>query len=174
MFCPDCICSCSFSTTSPSPIRSWVTLMPVMRVKAGARTLASYSWVVKVSDATLIAMPEKGLAASTNHCISLSCSARLSTETSPISASRNTLAACMSARAVACPRLMVSNAALTAAHFLMIPLHRMGNSLAAQLASKNQTRPGLSKPSERQPGRKLRRPARLLSGARQKNIASPC
>ena len=38
MFSPDCICVCSFSTTSPSPIRSWVILMPVMAVKAGAST----------------------------------------------------------------------------------------------------------------------------------------
>ena len=57
MFWPDCICVCSFSTTSPSPIRSCVTLMPVIALKAGASTLLSYSWVAMVSDTTLISMP---------------------------------------------------------------------------------------------------------------------
>ncbi len=71
-----CICVCSFSTTSPSPIRSWVTLMPVIAVKAGARTFDSYSCVVMVSETTLISMPAKGFAASMNHCISASCVAR--------------------------------------------------------------------------------------------------
>src|SRR6056297_3136183 len=99
MFWPDCICVCSFSTTSPSPIRSWVTLMPVIAEKAGASTLDSYSCVVMVSETTVISMPRKGSAASMNHCISASCSARLSAERSPISSSRNALASLMSASA---------------------------------------------------------------------------
>ena len=60
MFSPDCICVCSFSTTSPSPIRSCVTLMPVMAVKAVASILDSYSCVVMVSETTLMSMPAKG------------------------------------------------------------------------------------------------------------------
>jgi len=85
MFSPDCIWVCSFSTTSPSPIRSWVTRMPVMAVNAGARTWLSYSCVVMVSETTLISMPANGLAASTKNCISASCSARLIDDRSPIS-----------------------------------------------------------------------------------------
>ncbi len=57
MFCPDCICVCSFSTTSPSPIRSWVTWMPVIAENAGASTWDSYSWVAMVSETTLISIP---------------------------------------------------------------------------------------------------------------------
>jgi hypothetical protein len=50
-----------------------------------------------VSDTTLISMPAKGFAASMNHCISFSWSARESA-TGPISLSRNALASSMSAR----------------------------------------------------------------------------
>src|SRR5690606_21731243 len=80
-------------------MRSCVILIPVMAVKAGARTFDSYSCVVSVSETTLMSMPAKGLAASTNHCISFSWSARDSAERSPISESRNFLAASMSANA---------------------------------------------------------------------------
>ena len=99
MFSPDCICVCSFSTTSPSPIRSWVTLIPVIAVNAGASTLDSYSWVVIVSDTTLISIPAKGWAASMNHCISASWPARSSVERSPISLSRKVLASSIPASA---------------------------------------------------------------------------
>src|SRR5690606_18964223 len=44
--------------------------------KALASTLDSYSWVVMVSDTTLMFMPRKGLAASMNHSSSFSCSSR--------------------------------------------------------------------------------------------------
>ena len=74
MFLPDCICVWIFSTTSPSWMRSWVSLMPVISVKALARVLASYSCVVMVSETTLISMPAKGFAALTNHSISFICS----------------------------------------------------------------------------------------------------
>ena len=97
MFSPDCICVCSFSTTSPSPIRSCVTLMPVIAVKAGASIFDSYSCVVIVSETTLISMPWKGAAALTNQCSSASCAARSSTDMSLISASRNALASSMPA-----------------------------------------------------------------------------
>src|SRR5690606_10348687 len=73
---PDCIDVCSFSTTSPSWIRSWLTLMPVISVKARASVLDSYSWVVMVSDTTLISVTPWALslaAASMNHCISAIC-----------------------------------------------------------------------------------------------------
>src|SRR5256885_8868712 len=46
---PDCIEVCSFSTTSPSWIRSCLTVMPVISVKALASVLLSYSCVVMVS-----------------------------------------------------------------------------------------------------------------------------
>src|SRR3546814_6420008 len=67
---PDCIDVCSFSTTSPSWIRSWLTLMPVISVKARASVLDSYSWVVMVSDTTLISLTPLALslaAAPMNH-----------------------------------------------------------------------------------------------------------
>ena len=73
---PDCIEVCSFSTTSPSWIRSWLTLMPVISVKALASTLDSYSWVVMVSDTTLISLTPLALslaAVSMNHFISAIC-----------------------------------------------------------------------------------------------------
>src|SRR6056297_658364 len=73
--------------------------IPVIAVKAGARTLASYSWVVMVSDTTRISMPAKGCAASMNHCISASCAARSSADISPISASRNSRASSIPAKA---------------------------------------------------------------------------
>ena len=42
--------------------------------KAFASTFDSYSWVVMVSETTLISMPAKGFAAFTNHSISFICS----------------------------------------------------------------------------------------------------
>ena len=60
MFLPDCIWVWIFSTTSPSWMMSCVTLMPVISVKALASTFDSYSWVVMVSETTLISMPLKG------------------------------------------------------------------------------------------------------------------
>ncbi|MCY1243165.1 hypothetical protein D9M72_561690 [compost metagenome] len=74
--------------------------MPVMSAKALARVFDSYSWVVIVSETTLISMPAKGLAASTNHCISASWAARSSEDMSPISVSRNFFASSMPAKAV--------------------------------------------------------------------------
>ena len=50
--------------------------MPVISVKALASVFDSYSCVVMVSDTTLMSMPAKGFAASMNHCISFSWSAR--------------------------------------------------------------------------------------------------
>src|SRR5450830_692760 len=73
MFLSDCIWVCSFSTTSPSCSRSWVSLMPVISLKALASTLDSYSWVVRVSDTTLIFIPRNGSAALINHLSSSSC-----------------------------------------------------------------------------------------------------
>ncbi|CPM43554.1 Uncharacterised protein [Bordetella pertussis] len=73
---PDCMDVCSFSTTSPSWIRSWLTLMPVISVKARASVLASYSCVVMVSDTTLISLTPLAFsfsAASMNHFISAIC-----------------------------------------------------------------------------------------------------
>ncbi len=119
MFSPDCIWVCSFSTTSPSPIRSWLILIPVMAEKAGARTLLSYSWVVMVSETTLISIPAKGWAASMNHCISASCSARDSEERSPISASRNFFAASMSAQAGAATAIRHRAVAVAVVRYLM-------------------------------------------------------
>src|SRR5215813_1845236 len=49
---------------------SCLTLMPVISVNALASVPDSYSWVVIVSDTTLISMPLKGSAALMNHCIS--------------------------------------------------------------------------------------------------------
>ena len=97
MFSPVCICVCSFSTTSPSPIRSCVILMPVIAENAGARTVDSYVWVAMVSETTLISMPWNGCAASMNHCISASCSARDRADRSIVS-SRNAVAASISAK----------------------------------------------------------------------------
>src|SRR3989344_1791367 len=51
---PDCMEVCSFSTTSPSWIRSCLTLMPVISSNALASVLDSYSCVVMVSDTTEI------------------------------------------------------------------------------------------------------------------------
>ncbi|MCY1535270.1 hypothetical protein D9M68_706650 [compost metagenome] len=73
---PDCMDVCNFSTTSPSWIRSWLTLMPVISVKALASVLDSYSCVVMVSDTTLISLTPFALslaAASMNHFISAIC-----------------------------------------------------------------------------------------------------
>ena len=61
MFRPDCIWVWIFSTTSPSWMRSCVTLMPVISVKALASVFDSYSCVVMVSETTLISMPGEGL-----------------------------------------------------------------------------------------------------------------
>ena len=80
MFLPDCIWVWIFSTTSPSWMRSWVSLMPVISVNALASVRASYSWVVIVSETTLISMPANGFAALTNHSISFSCSSLESVE----------------------------------------------------------------------------------------------
>src|SRR5690242_14184448 len=44
--------------------------MPVISVKAFASVPDSYSWVVMVSDTTLMSIPLKGSAALMNHCIS--------------------------------------------------------------------------------------------------------
>src|SRR5882724_4836283 len=49
---------------------SCLTLMPVISVKAFASVLDSYSWVVMVSETTLMSMPLKGTAALMSHCIS--------------------------------------------------------------------------------------------------------
>src|SRR6056297_1893218 len=73
--------------------------IPVMAENAVARTVASYSWVVMVFDTTRISMPAKGCAASMNHCISASCAARSSADISPISASRNSRASSIPAKA---------------------------------------------------------------------------
>ena len=61
MLRPDCIWVWIFSTTSPSWIRSWVSLMPVISENALASVLASYSWVVMVSETTLISMARERL-----------------------------------------------------------------------------------------------------------------
>ena len=53
-----------------------MTLIPVISLKALARVLDSYSWVVMVSDTTLISLTPCALslaAASMNHFISASC-----------------------------------------------------------------------------------------------------
>src|SRR4029453_8291881 len=73
---PDCMEVCNFSTTSPSWIRSCLTLMPVISSKALAMVLDSYSWVVMVSDTTEISFTPLScsfLAASMNHFISAIC-----------------------------------------------------------------------------------------------------
>ena len=73
---PDCIEVCSFSTTSPSWIRSCLTLMPVISSKALAIVFDSYSCVVIVSDTTLISFTPLAVsffAASMNHFISAIC-----------------------------------------------------------------------------------------------------
>src|SRR3954452_7674496 len=80
MFLPDCIWVWIFSTTSPSWMMSWFTLMPVISVNALASVRASYSCVVIVSETTLISMPWNGFAALTNHSISLSWSSLESVE----------------------------------------------------------------------------------------------
>jgi hypothetical protein len=41
MFSPDCICVWIFSITSPSWIRSWLTVIPVISANALAITWAS-------------------------------------------------------------------------------------------------------------------------------------
>ena len=41
MFSPVCICVWIFSTTSPSWMMSWITLMPVIAEKAGASVFDS-------------------------------------------------------------------------------------------------------------------------------------
>ena len=53
---------------------SCFSLMPVISLNALASVLASYSWVVMVSETTLISMPLNGSAALANHCSSFSCS----------------------------------------------------------------------------------------------------
>src|SRR3989344_2890926 len=73
---PDCMEVCSFSTTSPSWIRSCLTLMPVISSNALASVLDSYSCVVMVSDTTEISFTPLAwsfLAASMNHFISAIC-----------------------------------------------------------------------------------------------------
>src|SRR5436305_6296002 len=54
---------------------SCLTLMPVISVNAFASVADSYSWVVMVSETTLISMPLNGWAAFSNHCSSFSWSA---------------------------------------------------------------------------------------------------
>src|SRR6478609_7346256 len=80
MLLPDCIWVWIFSTTSPSWMMSCVTLIPVISANALARTLDSYSCVVRVSDTTLMSMPTKGFAALMNHSISFICSSLDSVE----------------------------------------------------------------------------------------------
>src|SRR6476660_919406 len=73
---PDCMEVCSFSTTSPSWIRSCLTLMPVISSNAFASVFDSYSCVVMVSDTTEISFTPLAcsfLAASMNHFISAVC-----------------------------------------------------------------------------------------------------
>src|SRR3546814_612185 len=118
MFSPDCICVCSFSTTSPSPMRSWVTLMPVISENALASVLDSYSWVVMVSDTTLMSMPWNGSAALMNHSISAICSSLLSEE-GWNSLSTHRSAASMSAWAVPALATMASAAAVVNRYLLM-------------------------------------------------------
>src|SRR3546814_7306113 len=118
MFSPDCICVCSFSTTSPSPMRSWVTLMPVISENALASVLDSYSWVVMVSDTTLMSMPWNGSAALMNHSISAICSSLLSEE-GWNSLSTHRSAASMSAWAVPALATMARAAAVVNRYLLM-------------------------------------------------------
>src|SRR5206468_103963 len=54
---------------------SCLTLMPVISVNALASVADSYSWVVMVSETTLISMPLNGCAAFSNHCSSFNWSA---------------------------------------------------------------------------------------------------
>jgi len=110
---PDCMEVCSFSTTSPSWMRSCLTLMPVISSKALARVLDSYSWVVMVSDTTEISFTPLAcsfLAASMNHFISAICWSLVSVEgwNSP---STHFLAAASSAHTTWDPR---ARAAVTA------------------------------------------------------------
>ena len=98
MFSPDWNCVCSFSITSPSWIRSWVTLIPVISSNALVRTCDSYVCVGMVSETTLISMPLKGSAALMNHSISFICSSFESVE-GWNSASTHFWAAAMSAMA---------------------------------------------------------------------------
>src|ERR1700744_344272 len=69
-FLPDCIWVWIFSTTSPSWMTSFLTLMPVISSNAFASVRDSYSCTVSVSETALISMPLKGAAALMNHCIS--------------------------------------------------------------------------------------------------------
>ena len=73
---PDCIEVCSFSTTSPSWIKSCLTLMPVISSNALASVFDSYSCVVRVSDTTEISLTPLAFnlaAVSMNHFISAAC-----------------------------------------------------------------------------------------------------
>src|SRR4051812_37243181 len=112
MFLPDCIWVWIFSTTSPSWMTSWLILIPVISVNALASVLASYSWVVMVSETTLISRPLNGSAALTNHSISLAWSSLESVE-GWNSLSIHFLAASMSA--LAGPVASMSATALTVA-----------------------------------------------------------
>src|SRR6266567_2454032 len=78
MFLFDWIWVCSFSMTSPSWIRSCLTLIPVISANARASWRDSYSWVVIVSETTLISMPRYGSAARVNQDSSASCWSLLS------------------------------------------------------------------------------------------------
>jgi hypothetical protein len=74
---------CSFSTTSPSWIKSCFTLMPVISSKARASVFDSYSCVVMVSETTEISFTPLALsfaAASTNHFSSSACCVLLSVD----------------------------------------------------------------------------------------------
>ncbi len=61
-------------------------------------------WVGIVSDSTLISMPARGWAASMNHCISATCSSRLSAD-GWNSSSIHFSAAAMSAKAAGAPAI---------------------------------------------------------------------
>ena len=98
MFSPDWNCVCSFSITSPSWIRSWVTLIPVISSNALVSVFDSYSCVGMVSETTLISMPRNGSAALMNHSISFICSSLESVE-GWNSLSTHFCAAAMSAKA---------------------------------------------------------------------------
>ena len=110
---PDCMEVCSFSTTSPSWIRSCLTVIPVISVKALARVLASYSWVVMVSETTEISLTPLAwsfFAASMNHFISDSCWSLVSVD-GWNSLSIHFLAAASLAQAIWAPRAQAAASA---------------------------------------------------------------
>src|SRR3954470_1114017 len=119
---------------------SCLILMPVISVNAFASVAASYSWVVMVSETTLISMPLNGCAAFSNHCSSFNWSAldkvegwnSLSIHFWAVASSANAGAAMVTEAAISAAALViVIKRVLVARPLLFAKCRMLGSSVAA-------------------------------------------